>query len=508
MIRTDALVIGGGLTALRCAEILSEKYNTLVISDGSGASPYIHGICIPLSDEDSVECFVEDTLKSGRYQADETLVRTLCEGAQALTQDFDFDRRDDGSYDLLRPLGSSVARVASVREHTGAFVMGKIRSQKRFEEKKLRALRLLVKEGRVCGALCYDRETDSFVTISARCVCLATGGFGGIFPFSTNTSDIGGDGIAMAYLAGASLRDMEFIQYEPTAALSPESLLGKSVITTMLYEGATFRNGRGEPFLHVERVDKDILSKAIYREILHGQTTENGGVYYDATAVPREVLMHKYKSYYERYRNAGVDITSEMMEVAPAPHTTLGGVVIDTKCHTTIRRLFAMGEVTGGLHGANRLGGNAGLETLVFGKIAGESAVAFLDADNTPMPELTDVACKNQPCDCAQIHTRVRIIAKNALGVIRNGENLSHAREELLSLIETISPYLAEKGYYSFDAMRAYNDALTILLAIESALRRKSSLGAHERDDAIDEEERYTIYLAKEKGLTKERLYE
>ena len=134
--------------------------------------------------------------------------------------------------------------------------------------------------------------------------------------------------------------------------------------------------------------------------------------------------------------------------------------------------------------------------------------MAFLDADTAPLPQVADISCKNQPCDCAQIHTRVRKIAQNALGVIRNGEKLSRAREELLSLIEALAPYLAESGFYAFDAMRAYNDALTILLTIESALARKSSLGAHERDDAIHEDERYTLYLAREQGLKKEILYE
>lgn len=508
MIRCDALIIGGGLSARRCAEILSEKYNTLLISDGQGASPYIHGVCIPLAEEDSVETFTLDTLTSGKGQCDKTLVRTLCEGALSLAEEFDFDKREDGSYALLRPLGASVPRVASIREHTGAYVMANIETKKRFEERRLRAVRLIVRDGRALGAICYDRQTDTFVTIHSRVICLATGGFGGIFPFSTNTSDIGGDGIAMAYLAGVTLRDMEFIQYEPTAALSPAPLRGKSVITTMLYEGATFRNGSGEEFLFEKQVDKDILSKAITHEILHGIPTANGGVFYDATGVNQRIIFEKYKTYYNRYLNVGVDITREMMEVAPAPHTTLGGIVINEKCQTTIEGLFAMGEVTGGLHGANRLGGNAGLETLVFGKIAGMSADAFLQRDTQALPEIDEVRVENRPFMAEEYHTKIRHLASEALGVLRNGETLSHAREILKSILSSLSLEIQRDGAFSYDALRAYNDGLTILLAVESALARVSDVGSHTREDACIETEKYTIYQSISYGLKKEILYE
>ena len=508
MIFCDALVIGGGLTARRCAEILSEKYNTLLICDGAGASPYIHGICIPLDTQDSVERFIGDTQNSAKHQCDKALVRTLCEGALALADEFDFDKKSDGSYDLLRPLGASVPRVASIHEHTGAYVMAQINENKKFKERRLRAVRLLHHERQVCGALCYDPEADAFVTVSARCVCLASGGFGGVFPFSTNSTDIGGDGIAMAYLAGCELRDMEFIQFEPTVALSPAPLVGKSVITTMLYEGATFRNGQGEQFLTSACVDKDVLSKAIYREILRGKPSPSGGVYYDATAVPKELLLSKYRSYYERYLRVGVDISEQMMEVAPAPHTTLGGVVIDTGCATALKGLFCMGEVTGGLHGANRLGGNAGLETLVFGKIGGESALAFLDGEEHAEQSIPSLDCENIPFSGEKIHTRVKEIAKNALGVIRNAEGMCAAMAELDTLCEVLLTMLEADGKLCYGAYRAYNDCLTVQLAVSAALARVGSVGAHERSDAQPEQERYTLYLSRDYGIKKEIIYE
>lgn len=509
MISVDALVIGGGLSARRCAQALGEQYDVLLIHDGGGASPYIHGLCIPLAAEDSLELFIRDTMESGKHQNNPTLVRTLCEGALSLAEEFTFDRQSNGEYDLLRPLGASVARVASIHEHTGAYVMGEIAKNKTFRERAdMRAMRLLCENGRVVGALCYNKKEDCWEHIRARAICLATGGFGGVFPFSTNSEDIGGDGIAMAYEAGCELCDMEFIQFEPTAALSPEGVRGKGVITTMLYEGACFKNAQGKRFLSLERVDKDILSKAIYREILYGSPTASGGVYYDATGVDPTVLREKYNSYLERYRKVGVDITKEPMEVAPAPHTTLGGVVIDTRCQTALQGLFAMGEVTGGLHGANRLGGNAGLETLVFGKIAAESAAAYLEQqqDFSQIPDM--LSKENKQFDNNVLHKRIKEVAAEALGVIRNGDQMRSARKEILDILQLLRPLCSQNGFLCYGAMRAYNDALTVSLTLESALARGGSLGAHEREDSSVESEKYTLYLSKRYGVKKETIYE
>ena len=507
MIACDVLVIGGGLSARRCAQLLAQKYDVLLIQDGAGASPYIHGLCVPLAEGDSTELFIRDTMESGKHQNNPELVRALCEGAAALAKEFDFDRRADGEYDLLRPLGASVARVASIHEHTGAHIMRQIADNKRFRERDgVRAMRLLTKENRVLGALCYDRKTNRWECLLSRAVCLATGGFGGIFPFSTNSSDIGGDGIAMAYEAGAELCDMEFIQFEPTAALSPSGVRGKGVITTMLFEGACFKNARGERFLELECVDKDILSKEIYREILRGGGTKHGGVYYDATGVDAEVLHKKYQSYYERYRRVGVDITKSPMEVAPAPHTTLGGVVIDAKCRTTLEGLFAMGEVTGGLHGANRLGGNAGLETLVFGKIAAQSVDEYLDKCGELPVAFFVFGQKNARFAKKYLHKRVKEIASEALGVIRCREKMEKGRSEILCILDTLRPLCTKNGCLSFDAMRAYNDALTVYLTLEAALLREGSVGAHEREDAIAESEKYTVFLSKQYLAKKETI--
>ena len=211
----------------------------------------------------------------------------------------------------------------------------------------------------------------------------------------------------MAVALGAATRDMDAVQYEPTVALAPEKLRGIPVITTMLFEGATFRNKDGAEFLADKHANKDAISRAIFAEIKGGRGIPTGGshtssdrlrgslrsgdislateagVWFDATKVPHEILDTTYIDTVKRYAAAGVDIHKEPMLVAPAPHTSLGGLVIDAKCRvlradgSPIPGLFAAGEVTGGIHGLNRIGGNAGTEVLVFGRIAGESAAAF-----------------------------------------------------------------------------------------------------------------------------------
>ena len=215
------------------------------------------------------------------------------------------------------------------------------------------------------------RPAPQMRTFHARAVVIATGGWCGKYDFSTNPSYLRGDGIALAQSVGAAVRDMDQVQYEPTVRVEGPQR-GVPVITTLLYKGATLRNDAGEEFLADNRLNKDVLSQAILAEMAR---TQASGVWYDLTAVAEEDM-----------RACKMDPSVRHIRIAPAPHTSLGGVCIDTACRVLdaqgapIAGLFAAGEVTGGLHGANRLGGNAGTEILVFGKIAGESAAAYVAA--------------------------------------------------------------------------------------------------------------------------------
>lgn len=497
IISADALIIGGGVTARRAAKIIAEKYNVILVSDGSGASPYIHGLNVPLLESDSKELFYADTMESGKWQNDPELAALLTEGSEAVAREFadSFDRNPDGSYDLLKPLGSSVPRVAGIGGRTGALVLAELSREKTYIElSSTRALSLIIHNGVACGAMLYDRKTGKHFPAFARAVLIATGGFGGIFRFSTNSADIGGDGVGMAYEAGASLVDMEFIQYEPTVAVSPEKLIGRSIITTMLFDGAVMRNSRGERFMD-EKVGKDALSLGIYKEILNGGATENGGVFYDMTGVSEELFVGKYKDYFKRYEAHGIDIRREAVEIAPAPHTTMGGIRIDRSCKSSVEGLFAAGEAAGGVHGANRLGGNAGLEVFVFGDAAGRSICAYLDEkQNHPCEFPTECyeEFDDEPIDLKSEREELLSLLDDSMGVIKNEESLVAAVSRVSGIIEHVSGYP-----HSYSALRLKNDALAALVAISAAKERKSNVGSHYRDDSADESEKYRIEIKK-----------
>ena len=376
----DVLVVGGGLAGWRAAEAaVKAGASVTLVANGSGNSPEIHAINVPVRPDDSVERFIDDTLKSGGGACDPALVEVLCRESVKLADEFPFDRNADGSYKTIQPLGCSVPRCVSIDHKIGAWALVRI--------KRALAGKVEVVEGRVTALEAGGSQFTATVSdaqervppVGARAVVLATGGWCGKYDFSDNPPELRGDGIALAQALGAAVRDMDAVQYEPTVALAPARLRGIPVITTMLHEGATFRNRLGEEFLPDKHANKDAISRAIRAEIAAGRGID-GGVWYDATGVPREILETRYADTVQRYAVCGVDIAREPMLVAPAPHTSLGGVVIDARCRvlrahgSPIPGLFAAGEVTGGVHGRNRLGGNAGTEVFVFGRIAGKEA--------------------------------------------------------------------------------------------------------------------------------------
>ncbi len=376
---TDVLVIGGGLAGWRAAEAAVKRgASVALVANGVGNSPDIHALNVPVRADDSVERFIDDTLTSGKGACDPKLVEVLCRESVKLADEFPFDRNADGSYKLLQPLGCSVPRCVSIDHKIGAWILAKI---KRDLSDKVEVIHGRVTQLSRTSSLFTIHHSlgDDDGTCTARSVVIATGGWCGKYAFSDNPPELRGDGIDLAVNLGAATRDMNLVQYEPTVALAPAKLRCIPVITTMLYEGATFRNRLGDEFLADKHANKDEISRAILAEIKAGRGVD-GGVWFDATGVPREILETTYIDTVRRYASAGVDITREPMLVAPAPHTSLGGLVIDARCRvlradgSPIPGLFAAGEVTGGVHGANRIGGNAGTEVLVFGRIAGESA--------------------------------------------------------------------------------------------------------------------------------------
>ena len=345
MKRGGVLIIGGGLAGWRAAEAaVRGGASVTLVANGPGNSPDIHALNCPVLPEDSVEQYVEDTLSSGKYGGDRALVETMCRGSLALREEFSFDGT------VIRPLGSSVPRCVSINHAIGAVALAGIRERLKGQ---VEVEQRTVTPGEVLSL----RSADPSLRI-----IIATGGWCGKYGFSTNPSYLKGDGLAIAEALGAAVRDVDedHVQYEPTVRTEGPKR-GIPVITTLLYEGAKLLDRDGKEFLPDAKLNKDELSRAIFRV--------GGEAVYDLRGVSEEKL-----------RECRMDPSERVIKVAPAPHSSLGGIVIDGKCHALdaqgriVPGVFACGEVTAGVHGLNRLGGNGGTAAMVFGAIAGREA--------------------------------------------------------------------------------------------------------------------------------------
>ena len=350
----DVLVVGGGLAGWRAAETaaLSGAAVTLV-ANGPGNSPDIHALNCPVLPEDSVERYVADTLSSGRGANDRALVETMCRASLALKDDYAFDRDAAGAYQAIRPLGSTVPRCVTIGHAVGAVILAQIQA-------RLKGHVTVMHQTVTVDDLRRARAANPKLAI-----VLATGGWCGKYAFSTNPAYLKGDGLAFAVAFGAAVRDVDaaHVQYEPTVRTEGPRR-GVPVITTLLYEGARLVDAHGADILPDARRNKDELARAIF--------AAGGTAIYDLTDVPEAKL-----------RACKMDPAERRIPVAPAPHSSLGGIVIDAYCRALnadgcpVPGLFACGEVTAGVHGLNRLGGNGGTAAWVFGGIAGESAADY-----------------------------------------------------------------------------------------------------------------------------------
>lgn len=384
----DVLIVGGGLAGLQAAVAIQEKppSKEVVIADlGGGASSEIMGFCAPLAPDDSPERFAKDILKVGGGENDPALVKRLTEDALATvrrleTLGLEFDKNGRQEYDLLKPLGSSCPRVVHHKTVTGQAIIEKYRAilakSNHVVFHKSRIARLFKQNGRIAGALGFERGAP--VAYSTGNVLLASGGGAGLFGFSSWTKMLNGSGFALAHDVGAELVGMNRIQFEPCVSVYPEKLYGFPIITTLLHEGARLVDGNGDPVVN-EPLPKRELAFRIASVVSEGKDCGHGGVWFDFSGVDEETFKTRYPEYYSKLRPYADQMADLRIEVKPAAHTTLGGVAINANAETSVPGLFAAGEVTGGVHGADRIGGTAGLEVLVFGRAAGESS-AVCDA--------------------------------------------------------------------------------------------------------------------------------
>jgi fumarate reductase (CoM/CoB) subunit A len=500
------LVIGSGGAGVRAAIEASQYGDTVLISKtivGKGGCTTMAegGYNAVLREEDSCGIHFEDTLKGGAHLNDPELVQILVEESPKRMNDliawgavFDFTGDDEIAQ---RPFGGQrFPRTCYAGDRTGHEMMTtlveRLDSSNATILQEYTVIDLLKSGESVIGAMALD-EKGRLVLLKADSTILATGGGTKVYDISTNSSSGTGDGFAIGYRAGAELIDMEMIQFHPTGAVFPYDARGRLVTEAVRGEGGILLNTRGERLMkrydpeRMELSTRDVVARAIATEIKEGRGTKNGGVYLDVTHLPREQIETRLPVMLEQFLKFGVDIRVTPMEVAPTAHHVMGGLRITPECRTTIPGLFACGEVAGGVHGANRLGGNALADTQVFGKRAGEFAgksknrIKNVNEDQVYQKlEYLDTfmkGCENP----ARVRTQLQLAMWRGAGIFRNETELNKTLEVVNNL--SLASIRADSFQNLAECCIVRNMCLTSSLICRSAVIRNESRGAHVRVD-------------------------
>ncbi len=420
-----------------------------------------------------------------------------------------FDRTPDGQI-LQRAFGGhTFRRLCHVGDRTGLEMIRTLQDrgvQLGIDVYMECTITRLLKDGnRIAGAFGYWREQGRFVVFRAKSIVMATGGIGKAWKITSNSWEYTGDGMSLAYDAGAELMDMEFVQFHPTGMVWPPGVQGILVTEAVRGEGGVLRNQSGERFMEkydpkkMELSTRDVVARAIYTEVREGRGTEHGGAYLDISQKPADYVKKKLPSMYHQFKElADVDITKGPMEVGPTCHYMMGGIRVDAEtAKSSVSGLFAAGEAAAGLHGANRLGGNSLSDLLVFGHRAGLAAADHakkITATGIDSGQIEDAAREMlAPFERKEgespyaIHRDLQETMQNLVGIFRNKEDLIRALEELEKLKE-------RDGRLSVEGSRLFNpgwhlaqDLKAMLIVSEavtrSALAREESRGAHSRTD-------------------------
>ncbi len=500
------LVIGSGGAGIRAAVEAEHSGPVIIVSKtitGKGGCTVMAegGINAALKEADSCTLHYEDTIRGGAYLNDPTLVEALVHDAPARIRDLlcwgaVFDLSSDNCI-AQRPFGGQrFARTCYAGDRTGHEIIMTLLEKLRGSRVEIRdettVIDLLKDGNKVIGAITADREGELGI-ITADAVVLATGGAGQIYNVTTNSTAGTGDGYALGYRAGARLIDMEQVQFHPTGAVQPIDSRGRLITEAVRGEGGVLKNSRGERFMarydkeRMELSTRDVVARAIATEVLEGRGTEAGGVYLDVTHLPRERIESRLPVMLSQFLQFGVDIRTEPMEVAPTAHHFMGGLSITPSAQTPLPHLFAAGEVCGGVHGANRLGGNALAETQVFGRRAGAAAAACSPAiksvDTASLSAAEDKISQfyTGTAEPAAVRRALKMLMWNNVGIYRNELDLRVAEREVSRL--RALPLRISSPREIADAVITENMLITASLVIAGALLRRESRGAHTRTD-------------------------
>lgn len=503
--KVDYLILGSGIAGMRAAIELAAHGHVLVLSKGElfeSSTEYAQGgIAAALGEDDEVSLHLNDTLRAGDGLCYEEAVRILVEEGPRLIQELiewgmRFDR-DGTKLAFTREGAHSRSRVLHAHgDSTGREIsralMAKVRSLASIRIQPFAfGVDLLVRDGRVTGVRYLDEKTSALREVHAEAVLLATGGLGQVYKETTNPSVACGDGVAMAFRAGAAVSDMEFVQFHPTALYvtsAPRFLLSEA----LRGEGAQLRNidlERFMPHYHeaAELAPRDIVSRAIVKEMKRCRAEF---VYLDLTGLDPEHVKKRFPRIYATCMEYNIDITTNLVPVRPAAHYAMGGVATDLDGATSLRGLYAAGEVAAaGVHGANRLASNSLLEGLVYGARAGRAMMARRPNFTLAVPPATTKTAAVSPAGAPEsapapnqmgpekLAEEVRSLLWEKVGIIRRSKELQAAVQQLNSVSLLPSPTLTRLGF------EAHNILETGRLIALCAFAREESLGAHYRAD-------------------------
>ncbi len=525
VIESDVLIIGSGAAGCRAA-IEASKYveEVSMVAKGpfgkcgtTNLGSVVYAAALGHADpRDRPEVHFEDTIVEGRYLGSQRVVEVLALNAPESVYELErfgmrWYKTENGRFLQLPTPGHRYDRGVHFDELTGRMIQAALveevgRHPNITVHSDFFCTSLLTGERAAAGVTAIDVRDSRFVVFKAKATVLATGGTGQIYAITDMPTGATGDGYAMAYRIGVELMDMEMGQFFPTAFVHPDSLRGILIASSAFWKlGLKLYNAKGERFMeryfpeNKENVPRDELSKAIFTEIMEGRCTEHGGVWLEASDIPdyEERVKHRPRSYIWP-RRFGLD--TKRFEVAPTYHFTMGGIRIDEYCRTNIPGLYAAGEVAGGVHGANRLGGNALAECLVFGAIAGRNAgkrASDVGSSSYDMREVEkerdfvfEVLKRRVPRGVRPIELKRRLQAlmQSNIGIVRDAVHLAEA----INLIEDLKTEaklkltVADVEAYNFEwieALELWNMLTVAEMTAKSALLRAESRGAHFRRD-------------------------
>jgi len=525
----DVIVIGAGGAGLRAAiEVSAQGMSVGLVCKsllGKAHTVMAEGGCAAamgnVDGADGWKTHFFDTLHGGKFLNHYRMAELHAQEAPDRIRELErwgavFDRTESGKI-LQRPFGGhTYRRLCHVGDHTGLEIIRTLQDKgvhSGIDVYMEATISHLFKDGdRVSGALGYWRESGRLVLFKAKAIILATGGLGKAFKITSNSWEYTGDGYALAYRAGAELIDLEFVQFHPTGMVWPNGVKGLLITEAVRGEGGLLTNINGERFMknvdpeRMELSTRDIVAKAINREVKEGRGTPHGGVYLDISHRGYDYIKKKLPGMYRQLMEfADVDISKGPMEVGPTTHYTMGGIRVEPDtAMTTIPGLFAAGEVAAGMHGANRLGGNSLSDLLVFGRRAGLGAVEFAkqhgaatidDAQVTDAVKYLMIPFENEGTENPYaVHRRLQDLMQSQVGIVRCQEDLDDAIAQLEGLKKAAFTSAVDGSRQFNPGWHLWMDLQNMMICSEAVARcaaqRKETRGAHTRTEyeGYDEE--------------------